>query len=113
MPDTKTPKVLRDDIRIAIKGLNGIVFDPDVPIPQRTAASNRAQELHQQLVQLEAARFNAATAHYKTQLVGVNKAITEMKLALKDINKAIKTIEKAQKLFGAIDKLLKIAAKFI
>ncbi len=113
MPDTKAPKILRNEIKAAIDGLNEIVFDPDVPIPQRTAASNRAQELFQQLVQLEAARFNAATARYETQLAGVIKASAEMKLALSEIGKAIKAIEKAQKLFGAVDKLLKIAAKFI
>ncbi len=113
MPDTKAPKVLRNEIGAAIDGLNKIVFDPDVPIPQRTAASNRAQELYQQLLELEAARFNAATAQYKTHLAGVSKAIAEMKEALKDIKKSIKSIENSQNLFTAIDKLLKIAAKFI
>ena len=110
--DVKAPKTTRDSLRSAIRDLQRKAMGPGIPIAQRMALKNRAQELRDQLIELEAARFNQATDKYKKALAKVQGTIVDLRTTIKKIDNIIKIVEKAGKVFGAMDGLLKTAAKF-
>ena len=107
----KAPKQTRDSLRSAIKELQYKAMGPGIPIAQRMALKNRAQELRDQLIELEAARFNQATGKYKQALAKVQSTIADLRKTIKEIDNIIKIVEKAGKVFGAMDGLLRTAAK--
>ena len=107
------PKSVSTKLLAGINDLQMKAMAPGIPIPQRQALKNRAQELGDQVLELEASRFNKATDQYKNALRQVEKANAEMRTTIKSINNMIKVLDKASKLFGSLDKLLKVAVKVI
>ena len=107
------PKSVSTKLLAGITDLQMKAMAPGIPIPQRQALKNRAQELGDQVIELEASRFNKATDQYKNALQQVEKANAEMRATIKSINNMIKVLDKASKLFGSLDKLLKVAVKVI
>ena len=107
------PKSVSKELLAGIMDLQMKAMAPGIPVPQRQSLKNRAQELGDQVIELEASRFNKATEQYKNALQRVEKANAEMRTAIKSINNMIKVLDKASKLFGSLDGLLKVAAKFI
>ena len=86
---------------------------PGIPIPQMIALKNRAQELFDQLIELDAAEFNAEAANYTAAIEGLEEAISDLRKSLQEINDAIDHLEKAAAVFKALDGLLKVAARFV
>jgi len=86
-------------------------MDPNLSLPQRVALLNRSQELRAQLVEIEAARFNKASANYIEAIKTLNQTITDLRAAAKRIDKAIALLDTAGKVFAAADKLLTEAVK--
>ena len=99
MPEVKADKAVRDALFKSFEEMVNKAMRPNIPIPQRQALFNRAQELRAQWIELEAARFNKeASAFVKAQG--------------KELDDAVKIAEKATRVFGLLDKLLKTAVKF-
>lgn len=113
MADVKVSATVVNGIKDSIKLLHVSARNPNTPLPQALACRNRAQELFDQLIELEAARFNSTAKQYKDAIEGVKAATKELKDAANEIDKIIKTIQKAGKLFGEVDKLLKKAVSFL
>jgi len=113
MPAAKAAKTVRDDLFKAFEEMIQKAMKPDIPIPQRQAAFNRAQELRAQWVELEAARFNSDAATFEKAQKRVSDAVTDLRRAIQDIDDMVKIAEKATKVFGFVDKLLKQAVKFV
>ena len=113
MPDVKANKALRDGLYKCFEDMVQKAMMPDIPIPQRQALLNRAQELRTQWVELETARFNNAAAGIATAQTKILESVTDLRQATKDLDDAIKIAEKATKVFGLLDKLLKKAVKFV
>ena len=113
MPETKAAKALRDSLFKSFEEMTLKAMSPNIPIPQRQALLNRAQELRAQWVELEASRFNSETATFTKAQDKVQAAITDLRKATKELDDAVKIAEKATKAFGLLDKLLKTAVKFV
>jgi len=113
MPSTKAAKSVRDDLFKAFEELVHKAMKPDIPIPQRQALFNRAQELRAQWIELEAARFNADADAFQNAQDKVSGAVTDLRAAIQELDDMVKVAEKATKVFGLVDKLLKQAVKFV
>lgn len=113
MPEIKATRGVRDELFKAFEEMVNKAMRPDIPIPQRQALLNRAQELRAQWVELEAARFNSDTAAFEKAQEKVRGAVTDLRLAVKELDDMVKIAEKATKVFGLVDKLLKTAVKFV
>lgn len=111
--EAKAKKKTVDEIYASFEELVFKSMDPNTPIAQRQALSNRAQELRVQWIELEAARFNTAADQYKTRLARVDAAVADLRAAIASIDDAIRIADKAGKLFAAVDKLLKVAVSFV
>lgn len=112
MSEVKASKALRDGLFKSFEDMVKKAMAPNLPIPQRQALLNRAQELRAQWVELEAARFNNEAAAFTAAQAKVLAATTDLRKATKDLDDAVKIAEKATKVFGLLDKLLKKAVKF-
>ena len=112
MSEVKASKALRDDVYKSFEEMVLKAMAPDIPIPQRQALFNRAQELRAQWVELSAARFNSDAVVFTKAQQKVLEATTDLRQATKDLDDAVKIAEKATKVFGLLDKLLKKAVKF-
>lgn len=112
MPEVKASKAIRDDLFKSFEEMVNKAMSPGIPIPQRQALFNRAQELRTQWVELEAARFNKEAAAFVKAQDKVQETITDLRKATKELDDAVKIAEKATKVFGLLDKLLKTAVKF-
>jgi len=110
---TAVPKKTRNELTLAIRGLQNKAMGPGIPNPQRTALMNRAMELRSQLIELEAARFNKATVKYKSAIERVQKNILDLRSSMAEIDDAIKIVGKAAKVFESLHKVLSIAGKFV
>ena len=108
----KADKNVRDELYKAFEDVVKKAMMPGIPVPQRQALHNRAQELRAQWIELEAARFNRDLAKFKTVQQKVSDAVGDLRKSVKEIDDAIKIAEKAGKVFGLVDKLLKTAIKF-
>lgn len=114
MPNgSKAKKKTVDEMFAAFEDLVFKSMDPDIPIPQRQALSNRSQELRMQWIELEAARFNTDGEVYKKNLARVDAAVADLREAIASIDDAVRIADKAGKLFAAVDKLLKVAVAFV
>lgn len=113
MPAIKAARKVRKELLDAFGDMVDKSMDPDIPIAQRQALLNRAQELRAQWVELEAARFNSDAAAFQKAQDRLSDAVTDLRRATKEIDDIVKIAEKATKVFGLVDKLLKQAAKFI
>jgi hypothetical protein len=113
MPSAKAAKNVRDDLFKAFEEIVRKAMSPDIPIPQRQALFNRAQELRAQWIELEAARFNADADAFQKAQDRVSAAVTDLRVATQELDDMVKIAEKATKVFGLVDKLLKQAVKFI
>lgn len=113
MPAGKAAKKVREDLFKAFEEMVDKAMQPDIPIPQRQAMFNRAQELRAQWIELEAARFNSDAATFKKAQDRVSAAVTDLRRANKELDDMVKIAEKASKVFGLVDKLLKQAVKFL
>lgn len=112
MPSSKAGKTLREDLYKAFEEMVGKAMSPGIPIPQRQAMFNRAQELRAQWMELEAASFNSDASAFQKAQDSVSAAVTDLRVAVKEIDDMVKIAEKATKVFGLVDKLLKQAVKF-
>lgn len=110
--ETQVKRTTLDSVHAAFEELVFTAMDPNLPIAQRHALNNRAQELRTQWIELEAARFNTATENYRKKLAKVDEAVADLRAAIDSIDNAIRIIDKAGKLFSSVDKLLKAAASF-
>ena len=113
MPSAKAAKTVRDDLFKAFEDMVHKAMSPDIPIPQRQALFNRAQELRAQWIELEAARFNSDADAFQKAQDRVSAAVTDLRVAIEDLDDMVKIAEKATKVFGLVDKLLKQAVKFV
>lgn len=113
MPATKAAKMVRKELLDTFGEMIDRSMDPAIPIAQRQALVNRAQELRSQWVELEAARFNSDAANFQKTQVKLSEAVTDLRRATKEIDDIVKIAEKATKVFGLLDKLLKQAVKFV
>jgi prophage DNA circulation protein len=113
MPEIKATRGVRDDLFKAFEEMVTKAMRPDIPIPQRQAMFNRAQELRAQWVELESARFNSSAEAFEKAQAKVRDAVTDLRLAVKELDDMVKIAEKATKVFGLVDKLLKTAVKFV
>lgn len=113
MPTAKAAKSVRDDIFKAFEEMVRKAMRPDIPIPQRQALFNRAQELRAQWLELETARFNSDAIAFQKAQDRVSAAVTDLRVATNDLDDIVKIAEKATRVFGLVDKLLKQAVKFI
>ncbi|WP_193370467.1 hypothetical protein [Pelagibius marinus] len=111
MPATKATKSVRKKLLDAFGEMVDKSMDPNIPIAQRQALLNRAQELRTQWVELEAARFNKDAAAFQKAQDKVSEAVTDLRKATKELDDIVKIAEKATKVFGLVDKLLKQAVK--
>ncbi|GAB4392531.1 MAG: hypothetical protein Tsb0032_08510 [Kiloniellaceae bacterium] len=109
----KATKKVRDELFRTFDEMVRKAMRPDIPLPQRQALLNRAQELRTQWVQLEAARFNSDAEAFQKAQDKVSEAITDLRVATKELDDIVKIAEKATKVFGLVDKLMKQAVKFI
>lgn len=109
----KADKKIRDQLHSAFEEIVLKAMAPDIPIPQRQALHNRAQELRAQWIELEAARFNRDQTKFQAAQQKVADAVADLRKAIEEIDDAIKIAEKAAKVFGLVDKLLKTAARFV
>lgn len=112
MPEVKAAKATRDGVFKAFEEMVNRAMSPNIPIPQRQALFNRAQELRAQWIELESARFNNETAAFTKAQDKLQATITDLRRATKELDDAVKIAEKATKVFGLLDKLLKTAVKF-
>jgi uncharacterized protein YukE len=101
----------RDEYVAAILDLQIRSMDSHVPVPQRLALLNRAQEMRTQMMEIEAARFNDSSSKYQAALKTLNGAIAQLRKSIKKINDAIKILDDAAKVFAAADKLLTVAVE--
>ena len=101
----------RDEYVAAILDLQLRSMNPNAPVPQRLALLNRAQEMRTQMMEIEAARFNANSTKYQAAIDTLNKTIGDLRKAIKKIDDTIKVLDTAAKVFAAGDKLLTEAAK--
>jgi hypothetical protein len=113
MPSAKAGKSVRDELFKAFEEMVRKAMRPDIPIPQRQALFNRAQELRAQWMELEAARFNSEAAAFHKAQDRVSAAVTDLRVAIEDLDDMVRIAEKATKVFGLVDKLLKQAVKFV
>lgn len=113
MPAIKAARKVRKELLDAFGDMVDKSMNPAIPIAQRQALLNRAQELRAQWVELEAARFNSDAAAFQKAQDRLSDAVTDLRRATKEIDDIVKIAEKATKVFGLVDKLLKQAAKFI
>lgn len=111
--NVKAEKKVRDELFKTFDEMVRKAMQPDIPLPQRQALLNRAQELRAQWVELEAARFNSDAAAFKKAQDRVSDAITDLRRATKELDNIVKIAEKATKVFGLVDKLMKQAVKFV
>ncbi len=107
------PKSVSTQILAGIRALQLKAMAPGIPIPQRQALKNRAQELGDQVIELEASRFNKTTERYKNAIARVEKTNAEMRADIQQIDDVIKILNKAGKLFNSLDKLLKAAMEVL
>jgi ABC-type transporter Mla subunit MlaD len=112
MPTQPVPQTTRDELLAAIQGLQRKAMKPGIPIPQMIALKNRAQELFDQLIELDAAEFNEGTADYAAATETLNGTIKDLRENIRDIDDIIENLEKVAAVFKALDGLLKVAAKF-
>ena len=113
MPTTPVPEQTRDELSNIIRDLQKQAMKPGIPIPQMIALKNRAQELFDQLIELDAAEFNAEAANYMTAIQGLEATILDLRKSLEEIDDAIDHLEKAAAVFKALDGVLKVAARFV
>lgn len=107
----KADKKARDALYKSFEELVIKSMAPGLPLPQKLALKNRAQELRDQWVELEAARFNADAAQYQKAAAKVGEAIVDLRRAIREIDDAIAIADKASKVFALVDKLLQTAVK--
>ena len=87
MPNPQpVPQSVSTRLLAGINELQLKAMAPGIAIPQRQALKNRAQELGDQVIELEASRFNKATDRYKNALARVETANAEMRATIKAIN---------------------------
>lgn len=110
---TKATKKIRDDLFRSFDEMVRKAMQPDIPLPQRQALLNRAQELRSQWIELEAARFNSDAEAFQKAQEKVGQAIVDLRVATKELDDIVKIAEKATKVFGLVDKLMKQAVKFV
>jgi len=113
MPSAKAGKTVRDELFKSFEEMVRKAMRPDIPIPQRQALFNRAQELRAQWMELEAARFNSDADAFQKAQDRVSAAVTDLRVAIEELDDMVKVAEKATKVFGLVDKLLKQAVKFV
>lgn len=109
----KATKKIRDDLFRSFDEMVRKAMQPDIPLPQRQALLNRAQELRSQWIELEAARFNRDAETFQKAQDKVGEAIVDLRVATKELDDIVKIAEKATKVFGLLDKLMKQAVKFV
>ena len=80
-----------------------------IPMPQRTQMKGQAAALHDQWLELEAARFNDAADDYKAAVRSVKAALKKLEKVLDDLKDVIKAVERATAVFKGVDRLLKLA----
>jgi hypothetical protein len=113
MPEVKAARAVREALFAAFEEMVDKAMKPDIPIPQRQALFNRAQELRAQWIELEAARFNKDAEVFEKAQTKVSDAVTDLRRAIQDLDDMVKIAEKASKVFGLVDKLMKQAVKFV
>lgn len=104
--DKKTRDALHDEARSLQRAA---MSGRPIPMPQRTAMKGQAEAMFEQWLELEAARFNAATQDYASAIEGVNGAIAELREEIARLDDAIRTVERATAVIRAVDGLLRLA----
>lgn len=101
------------EMRAAVFDLQRRALSPGIPIPQILALKNRAQELGDQVVEMEAARFNAATQDYLAAIDELCQATATLRSATRDLTDVVEVLDKATRVFALADKVMKKAASFV
>lgn len=101
------------EMRAAVFDLQRRALSLGIPIPQILALKNRAQELGDQVIELEAARFNATTQDYLAAIDELSQATAALRSATRDLEDAVEILDKAGQVFKVADKVMKKAANFL
>jgi len=109
----KADRKVRDELYKAFEAMVKKAMMPGIPIPQRQALHNRAQELRAQWLELESARFNKDAEKFQGAQLKLAETIADLHKAIQEIDDAIKIAERASKVFAQVDKLLKVAIKHL
>jgi exonuclease VII small subunit len=114
MANVKSDKKTRDALFEEIRRLQrASMSGKPIPTPQRTAMKGQAAALHEQWLELEAARFNNATAAYKKAIQRVESAIAKLHKEIDSLDNAIKVLERATAVIKSVDGLLNLAVKHL
>lgn len=111
MPEVPVPQVTRDELLEIIKDLQRRAMAPGIPIPQQLALKNRAMELYDQFLELDASEFNNTATDYEDALGQLNKTISDLRTDIRAIDDNIIILGRAASVFKALDGILKIAVK--